>query len=256
MIILAVIGIVISIKSLFDTGKDTITAKKEVVALIEGEIMPEEKKKKSQIYKKVGLGLKTKLILFSTALISSVVIIIFVAFGFYTIRNQKITLASSLENQTKVMLESIASGSKIYLPQTTSDDNLSLVDITNQISALKESRYATIIGYPEENDSTLLDSVWATTDKDILEKIDTETVIPGHSRLLIPELEQIHENLENINTEAKESAEELSINIMELTKEALSLVDKTDAESIRRRLEIQRACRECEANCQAGVGIF
>lgn len=237
--ILLIIGILSCSKFLIDAIKESKIIKAEVKALLEGDIMPEDKKRNSKQYKKIGFSLKAKLILNTIVLITFMDILIFITLGYYMITIQRNTLAESLQNRVDVMMESIASGSKIYLPQTTSSDNLSLTDITNQSSALEESLYATIIAHSEDKNTTNMDYIWATNDKNISSKIDTKDFIPGTSRLVIPEIKEIIKASENLNNIAFNNASEISNNISELTKEAMSLIRRSDENSILRRNEIQ-----------------
>lgn len=239
VLILAIIGIVISSKSLSNTAKETFQVTREVRALLQGDIMPQEKKQKAKVYKQKGISLKAKLVLHSSIMITIMDIAIFLAFGYYMISNQKKTMASSLQERVSVMLNSISSGAKVYLPQTTTTDNLSLTDIANQVSALDESRYATITGFPADEGTAEMDSVWATTDSEILSKIDTEIFTPGVSRLTEKEYEEILASYKVLNQKAEEQSGDISQNITELTKEGISLASKSDSKSIERRQEIQ-----------------
>lgn len=239
VLILSAIGIVISSRSLSDTAKETFQVTREVKALIQGDIMPQEKKQKARVYKQKGISLKAKLVLHSSIMITLMDIAIFVAFGYYMITNQKKTMAQSLQERVSVMLNSISSGAKVYLPQTTTTDNLSLTDIANQVSALDESRYATITGFPADEGTAEMNSVWATTDSEILSKLDTEIFTPGVSRLTENGYEEILASYIALNQKAEEQSGDIAQNITELTKEGISLASKSDAKSIERRQEIQ-----------------
>lgn len=238
-ILLTLIGITISTRSLIMTAKETIIVNTEVRALLKGDIMPMEKKRKAAAYKQKGLSLKAKLVLHSTILITFMDILIFLGFGYYIINTQKKTMAQSLHERVSVMLNSLASGAKVYLPQTTTEDNLSLTDIVNQSSALSESIEATITGYSADHSSIGLNNVWATTSKEILDGIEENAFIPGITTLLNKDLEMVFSECEKLNTTAQEHADEIAINITELTKEGLALISKTDAKSVARRQEIQ-----------------
>ena len=120
--LLAVMMMTVSTRSLVKTAKETITVNAEVRALLEGDIMPQEKKRKAEAYRQKGLSLKSKLVLHSTILITVMDVMIFLGFGWYMIKGQKETMAQSLSQRVSVMLNSISSGAKVYLPQTTSED--------------------------------------------------------------------------------------------------------------------------------------
>lgn len=232
-------GMAVNIRSLVKTAKETLIVNAEVRALLEGDIMPQEKKRKAAAYRQKGLSLKAKLVLHSTILITLMDVLIFLGFGWYMINGQKRTMAQSLSQRISVMLNSISSGAKVYLPQTTTEDNLSLTDIVNQVTALSESREATITGYSADHTRTGLNNVWATTSKDILSGIEENVFIPGVTPLADDKLEVFFSQCEQLNETAREQADEISLNITELTKEGLSLISKSDAKSVARRQEIQ-----------------
>ncbi len=235
----AVIVFMSSARALAKTFHEFRNVRTEVKALLEGDIMPEEKKRKAASYKQKGRGLKSKLVLHSTIMIAIMDVCIFVAFGKYMISTQRKTMAESLRDRVSVMMSSIATGTSIYLPQTTPEDNLSLQDIATQVKALPEGIYATIVGSSEEQARIGLDTVWATTDRDILDVIDSETYAPGVSKITDQSLLEVLKINEKINSQADEEAGLIAMNISELTQEALSLVSKNDEKSISRRQEIQ-----------------
>ncbi|MBQ0039869.1 MAG: SpoIIE family protein phosphatase [Treponema sp.] len=239
VIILALTGMAASTRALIKTARETLAVNAEVRALLEGDIMPQEKKRKAAAYKQKGLSLKAKLVLHSTILIALMDVLIFLGFGYYMIDGQKKTMAQSLHQRVSVMLNSLASGAKVYLPQTTTEDNLSLTDIVNQSSALSESREATITGYSADHARIGLNNVWATTSKEILSGIDEDAFLPGVTVIYDAALDPVFQVCEGLNATAQEQADEISMNITELTKEGLSLISKSDAKSVARRQEIQ-----------------
>ncbi|WP_407399429.1 SpoIIE family protein phosphatase [Treponema sp.] len=239
ILLLTIGGMTVSTRSLVKTAKETLIVNAEVRALLEGDIMPQEKKRKAAAYRQKGLSLKAKLVLHSTILIALMDVLIFLGFGYYMIDGQKKTMAQSLHQRVSVMLNSLASGAKVYLPQTTTEDNLSLTDIVNQSSALSESREATITGYSADHTRIGLNNIWATTSKEILSGINENAFLPGVTVLTDEKLAEIFRTCEELNSTAQEQADEISMNITELTKEGLSLISKSDAKSVARRQEIQ-----------------
>lgn len=239
IVILTISGITVSTRALIKTARETLTVNAEVRALLEGDIMPQEKKRKAAAYRQKGLSLKSKLVLHSTILIAIMDVLIFLGFGYYMIDGQKKTMAKSLYQRVSVMLNSLASGAKVYLPQTTTEDNLSLTDIVNQSSALSESIDATITGYSADHAAIGLNNVWATTSKTILSGTEKDAFIPGITVLKENDLNPVFEICQELNSTAQTQADEISMSITELTKEGLSLISKTDAKSVARRQEIQ-----------------
>lgn len=232
-------GFAASSAALVKTAVETKEVRAEVKALLEGDIMPGEKKRKAFMYKQKGMSLKSKLVIHSTILIAVMDILIFAGFGYYLIKNQKRTLARSLQQRVSVMLNSIASGTKIYLPQTTPEDNLSLTDIASQVSALSESNWATITGTSQDGKRTGLNKIWATTDMEILSRTEGDAFIPGTTAIGEESLETICKSFEELNRTASIQADDISESIAELTKEGLDLALLTDERSVARRAEIQ-----------------
>ena len=60
------------------------------------------------------------------------------------IQNQEQTLATGLQDRVNVLLESISSGVKAYMP---SQNVLELSFLPSQTSAINEANYATILGF-------------------------------------------------------------------------------------------------------------
>ena len=210
--------------------------------------MPSEKKKRTVALRKRGLGLRFKLAFFTTTLVISVVLIVSIPIGFRFSANQEKTLARGLESRVHVLLESLASGARAYLP---SQNILELGFLPSQMTALDEAKYATVTGNGSGNGATGIDIVWATNDPDINGKMDTERLVAGRSRLTSPENAAIDERVAVLDEEANRNVGELSRGIAELTQEGIKLALKTDAESVTRRDEIQVITRQLEEKLNA-----
>lgn len=242
LLVLAAVWFAVCLTGLITSLKESIKIKKEVHALIEGDIMPEEKKSKAILFSHKGKSLKSKLILNTTLLIAIMDILIFITIGVYIIRSQKRILSQSLSQRVNVMLDSLSRGAKIYLPLARKDDQLSisdLSDITNQVNALNEARYATITGFMTDENGGNLNTIWATNDENINSKIDGSEFENGTSRLAIPELNEVFSELLNINDEVTKESGDINNQIRELLTESYSLAGKIDAKSSWRRSEIQ-----------------
>lgn len=260
--IFAILGIIFSSKNLISTAKETIQVRLEVKALIQGDIMPLEKKSKAVLYEKKGLSLKAKLILNTTCLIAFMDILIFLAFGLYMSRTQQETLTSSLKERVNVMLDSLESGTKAYLPTTTSFDNLNLTDIVNQSDALSESNYATILGMKDSSLNEFDDNefdlsyVWATNDEKINDKITTENFIPGTSQILSTELRERFAQFNELNGKVKETSSVILENYNTLTLELENLSGKNDSAAQDRRRQIEESRKQLKAKLENNFSII
>lgn len=188
--------------------------KKEVRALEKGEIMPLVKKEK----KKRLPSLKDKLIIFIYTLVVVIVLAVTMQNGMRIINLQEETMATALENRAEVLLESICTGVKNFFPV---NNLLELTSLPNQKNAMEEVKYITIIGQKYEDfSSENLNYVWATNDSQILEKIDTSSLIYGESELTVSEINDVTKKYLNLDYTIATNLSDLSNKIEDLTKQA------------------------------------
>ncbi|MDR2053126.1 MAG: SpoIIE family protein phosphatase [Treponema sp.] len=215
----------------------------EAAALINGNIMPAEKKKRAAHLKKRGIGLYPKLTSFTIVLVLLVVIMVSVPLYVHMTVTQRETLFESLRERVEVLLQGLDDGVRVYL----AGGNLADLDsLPRQISAVSEAKYITITGYSPVS-PIFDDLVLVTNDPDILDKIDTPELQPGVSRLtdaLSPRLEQIAAEL---NRRARTEAGSLVDSIAELSRQASSLAPRSDPLSRGRFADILLTIRALEA---------
>ena len=176
----AVVMLLFSVCGIAGTARDAARIRNEVMALITGDIMPSEKKKRSASLRSKGLGLRFKLAFFTTALVISVVLIVSIPLSLQFSTNQERTLAQGLESRVEVLLESLASGARAYLP---SQNILELGFLPAQMTALSEAKNATITGNAADGKTIGISFVWATNDGKIQGNIDTPSLTYGKSGL-------------------------------------------------------------------------
>ncbi|MFP3042590.1 SpoIIE family protein phosphatase [Treponema primitia] len=237
IVLLCGVGMVASIRGIASVLADTAVIKLETVALITGDLMPLEKKKRLKKITKRGVGLRIKLAGFTIALVLLVVGMVSGPLYALMTRTQEETLLQGLWDRSAVLMEGLASSARAYLPSRSSAA-LELSYLPAQASALPEARYVTITGFGAA--STLFtDHIWATNDPDILTKIDTADLEPGISRLedlLSPRVEELADEL---NNRARREVGDLAASIAGLNQEGVSLALRTDQESILRLESIQ-----------------
>ncbi|MDR0759479.1 MAG: SpoIIE family protein phosphatase [Treponema sp.] len=190
ILLFSAVGLAASIAGLGSAAADYAVLRAAAAALVSGVLMPEEKKKRIALFKQRGAGLRLKFASFTICLVLLVVVMVSAPLYFKMIQTQQETLLEGLRDRSSVLMESLASGVRAYLPR---EDILELSFLPAEIGAVPEARYATITGY---NPATPVfdDLVWATNDPDILDKIDTAELELGVSRLsdrLTPQLENI-----------------------------------------------------------------
>jgi hypothetical protein len=232
---LALIGFFAAVRALASAAHDAVTVKYEVQALLTGDSMPEEKKKKAVVLAKKGASLKVKLVLFTTFLVLMIVLLVSVPLGIIMTHTQEQTLGRGLEERINVLMESLSSGVHAYLP---TQNVLELSYLPGQTSSLEEVQYATITGLSASGTNTNPDFVWATNDSNISSKIDSAALSYGVSRLTSDSISEISAKCSVLNEEAVAQAGEIANNISTLNAEGISLALKTDSASVRRREEI------------------
>ncbi len=237
ILILGTFVFIAAFRGLSRTAKEAMTIQAEVRALIEGDIMPEERKNKQEMMHRKGLSLRVKLIAYTMTLIVVLIVSLAIALGYFMIQREEQTRAKGLQEKVHVILDSIASGAKINLPNASSN-LLALSDLTEESLALSDANYATITGFSETENDTKLDYIWATNDPAIATKIDSQNFVLGQSRLNFANMNEISEICKQLNDEAGKEVNFIAEQITELTSEGISLAGKSDDESIKRRTEI------------------
>ncbi|GAB1481667.1 hypothetical protein MASR2M78_04820 [Treponema sp.] len=236
------LGLLVSIRGIGDVLSESAAIRVEVAALITGDIMPSEKKKRAASVRKRGVGLRIKLAFFTIVLVAMVVAIVAAPLSILMTGTQEATLLRGLKDRSRVLLESLASGARAYLP---SKNVLELGFLPAQTVAVPEASYATITGFGSEA-TVFNDHIWATNDPDITGKIDTAEYQAGISRLEDSLSLRLSTIAEDLDKRARAEVGDISESIASLTQEGLKLALRTDAESIRRRDDIQVTTRTLE----------
>jgi len=238
-----VIGAFVSIRGIGGIINESAAIKQEALAIITGDFMPTEKKRKMIHLQRKGKGLRFKLTSFTIGLVLLIIIGISTPMYLMMITMQRETLLQSLWDRSKVLLEGLATSARAYLPMEEQGAfELSFLPV--QSSVLPEANYITITGF--RAGSEYGDHVWATNDPDILSKIDTTEFRPGVSRItdsLTPRYEKISSELNEL---ARAKAGGLLKIIIELTQVSASLALENDESSRRRFDDIQVTIRSLE----------
>jgi serine phosphatase RsbU (regulator of sigma subunit) len=236
------VGFVVTLQGIGNVIAESAVIRLDAAALVTGDFMPSEKKKRLTRIKRRGMGLRLKLASFTIVLILLVVMMVSAPLYVIMTRTQQETLLRGLWDRASVLLEGLASGVRAYLPP---ENILELSLLPAQSSAVPEARYVTITGFGSGG-TVFNDHVWATNDPDILDKIDTAEFQPGLSRIkdiLSPRLEGIAWEL---NDRAREAVGDLSVSIASLNQEALALAPQSDWASKTRFDDIMATTRSLE----------
>jgi hypothetical protein len=237
------LGILAAARGIGETVAEGAAIKLDAAALITGDFMPSEKKKRLARIKRRGLGLRFKLASFTVVLVMMVVVMVSAPLYLMMTGTQRETLLRGLWDRSTVLLEGLATNARAYLPQRSI---LELGFLPDLMASVPEARYVTITGYSPET-TVFDDQVWATNDPDILEKIDTVEFQPGISRItdvLSPRLTGISIEL---NERARAGVSGISESIAVLTQEGQSLALRTDDASRLRLEDIQVQTRALQS---------
>lgn len=211
----------------------------EIKALLTGEVMPLLRKTKNKANKK---SLRGKLIGFSVCLVIVVALFITLQNGYQMVNSQQKIMAEGLQNRIDVLLESLTSGVKNFMP---TENDLEIGSLPSQKDAMTEVKYITILG---EHKSDLEDAnlsnkriyVWASNDPDIESKVmnyGQDNIQPGETYITDELLLQIVDKYEGLNTTITDSVSDISKQIANFSAEITKLAANSDAESVRRRNE-------------------
>ncbi|MEM5947874.1 SpoIIE family protein phosphatase [Spirochaetia bacterium 38H-sp] len=216
----------------------------DIRALVAGSELPHDKKIQREVarMKKRGTSLRVKFTLFFTLLVIAVVFLVAIPLGLYMISTQEENLTRGLKNRTEVLLESLATGARTYLP---SRSTLELLQLPSQISAMEEAVYATITGFDSTSDNAQ-EIVWASNDENITEKIDGAELVTGQSILTDEITERRKELTKELNQKASQALADLPEQIESLGRQALNLALRTDAESQKKLADLQQTIRQLD----------
>lgn len=241
IIVLLVLSIIYTLILVFaQIHKEKIDAVSQINALLTGDIMPSEKRERMKS-KERRHSLKIKLVAFTVVLVAVVVMFVTFKNGRDLISTQEETLGNSLQNRIDVLTESIALGTKNFLPI---ENDLELGALPSQKEAVLEAKYVTIVGKKRSTlnvEDNSLTYVWASNDPDIQEKVDKigeYGVLQGESKVIDETILQIVQKMENVNNVAKSQVKTISEEISKFSNENTALALNRDEESIERRAEL------------------
>lgn len=237
VIIIAICALLFAARGLANSAKEASLLRKEIDALVSGGVMPLEKKKKALALNQRGASLKLKLMSFTAIIVLMAILLVSLPLGWVMIRAQERTLSAGLEERTNVLLSSLASGTRAYMP---TQNVLELSALPEQSSAMSEANFVTIAGLSMNGESGEggLEYVWASNDSELSQKIDGDSLNPGLSKIVDQTLLGAADACQDLNKEAAQSAGEIAKNIAALNVEGASIALKSDSLSVRRREEI------------------
>ena len=209
----------------------------EIKALISGDAMPSLKNKTKHEKQR---SLRSRLVAFTIALVALVVLFVTIQNGNNMISTQEETMVTALQNRIDVLMESLSSGVKNFLP---TENDLELGSLPSQKDAMAEVKYITILGtkgssVQEEEGVNALSYVWASNDPAISQKVTgygEYGIAAGETRVIDEEILDILKRFNGLNARVVQQASEISKQITLFSQENTELALKTDEESNMRR---------------------
>ncbi len=218
---------------------------KDVEAIMKGIPLSSVERKERIIYmRRKGAGLRLKFALFVIFIVLAVVIMVALPLGRFMLETQRKNLVTGLRQQAEVLLESLTSGARSYLPAS---NTLEIGLLPGQRTAMGDAVFATITGKSAEG-SAGYDYVWASDDTAIYTKIDSQELVPGKYLINdalsanIPVLEK------QINEQASARVSAMAEEVEKLGQEARRLIGKGGNEAALQ--ELQNRIREYDQKMQ------
>ena len=219
---------------------------KDIRAVIKGvPISYGERKERIKGMRRRGAGLRLKFALFVIFIVLAVVLMVALPLGKFMLETQRKNLVTGLRQQSEVLLESLASGARSYLPAS---NTLELGLLPGQRTAMGDAVYAPITG-KSSGSGEGFDYVWATDDINIYSKITSQELVPGESILndsvsaAVPLLEK------EINEKASAGVSAMVEEVEKLGQQARSLIGRPGSESQLQML--QQQIREYDQRIQS-----
>ncbi|MBO4532106.1 MAG: SpoIIE family protein phosphatase [Treponema sp.] len=209
----------------------------EIKALISGDAMPSLKNKTK---KEKQRSLRGRLVGFTIVLVAIVVLFVTIQNGNNMIATQEETLVTALQNRIDVLMESLSSGVKNFLP---TENDLELGSLPSQKDAMAEVKYITILGTKsssvnEDDGVNALSYVWASNDPAISQKVTNYGeygIVAGETRIIDEQILDILKRYDGLNARVVQQASDISKQITLFSQENTELALKTDEESNLRR---------------------
>ncbi len=230
----------ISVAILYKYIKEYLTIKRQLKSIgSNGSELIKKSKKTNQ--HKVKISLTNKLIIVTVNLVILVIFLVSIPLSIIILNNQEQTLATGLQRRVSVLMDSSSNGVKNYLP---SQNILELNLITNQIDTLLEAQSITILSYGLKGNDTSIDYVWASNDPLIHEKIDTQELIYGVSKITDKNIINIANDFLSLNEETSSQVYKTTKQMFNLFQEYRNLNNNTDDKTNSQKIDLEILIKE------------
>ncbi len=241
LMVFLIILAVFSSRQLIHISAEAGAIRSEAAALLQGEVMKLDLPTKAALAreKRRGTGLRVKFTVFTTLLVTSVVLMVAFTLGSFVLDTQSRTLSQGLQDRVEVLLESIVTGAEGLLPAP--EGNIpELNALANQISVMPEARHVTITGRGRE-DETQFNYIWATNNPELTDDLERgDTVLVDELSDTVSELE------ERINQDSRAALSDIAQEIDDFTADIVRLALDPSPEAEQQREEIDSVRSELE----------
>ncbi|MFP4363353.1 MAG: SpoIIE family protein phosphatase [Spirochaetia bacterium] len=236
------LALLFTVQKVFGLVQEGILIQQEVQALVGQKDLPHQKKEKRMAeLKSKGLSLRVKFVLLIILLVFIIVLILALALGVSFISTQRESLVNGLRQRSEVLLESLATGARSYLP---AENRLELSLLPDQISAMgEEALWTTITGIRYTEDG-IEEVVWASNDPELETKIEGENFIAGQSIIDDQLTATVQELAARINEEAAREVDAMAQEVSSLGAQALEASIAGDQELTQ---ELERTINQLRA---------
>ncbi len=210
---------------------ESVAVSKDVKLLLEGKsnMSSIKNRAKAVALTHKGLGLRVKLVFFTGMLVLMIVLLVSLPLGYLMSRTQEKTLSQGLLQRVNVLMQSVSSSVKIYLP---AENDTEISSLPNQTDAFDDIIYATITALPRSSQNTNFDYIWATNDKNIKSKIDSNDYLQGKTRLTGDNIAEINGRFEPLISEINDKVSDLNDQVNMLIAQAMA-EPASDMESLK-----------------------
>ncbi len=240
-----------SVRRLASLAQEGRILRREVMAVLRGEIPQVRKVVRMAELKRAGLGLRWKYTALVMILVLLVVLMVSVPISLYMIDVQRRTMAQGLVQRVDTLLASLSSSAENNLTQ---DGVRQLAIMRNQVpSTMSEAQYVTISGNGID-DPGRFDYIWVTSDPDIAAKTEGKAFGAGdYGRIRLADKisAQLDKLAAELNPAARSQVGGLAEEMDRLGAEARDLALKTDARSQARIRELDTEIKDLDAKLTA-----
>ena len=229
------IMVVLMVRRLVAVVGEGLALQHQVRSLITGkEWTHAERQGRFEEMKKKGMGLRIKFALLITILVLLLVAMVSIPLAYLTNRQQEELLANGLLQRVEVLMESLASGARTYLP---TQNILELGTLPEQMGAMgQEALFVTITGPPAVKEEEGVNWVWATNDESFLkgERLQAGKLLleDSISPSLIPLAEKLNREASARVTEISQEIQYLNGRVEPLIAEFVRTADPETEEVI------------------------